>query len=354
MDGTLHQAEIALLSDMAGVMGLPAEEAAALLTQANELDFFIPEKEPERYLELRMVVLMMVSDGEIHPNEFKGCQELTRRLGLPLSVLEEVVSFYLEKQQEKQRHLGIYQNLYLVAAADGEIGEAEATVLKEIADSLGLVARDLEPIMSRAHELDFIIPEDEEERFYSLKNLIYMMVVDGEVDEREYAMCVRFAEQIGLTAGAVEEVLNEYEALRKERQAEQPEIDRYNLDVYLDVFNAFRRVPLSAREKVMALEHAVVARNFWQPIGEAPEHERAFYDLLWLACVRGMQLDRSLEERFHLLLGLAQTEGHFKALRAYLIEIEQQLGGSRIELPELSLETVQHDLAKFFAQQARF
>ena len=182
VDGQWHEKERALLNEAANSMGLTQADIQPIMSQAAELDFIIPETEGERYLELRMVILMMVHDGKLDPREYEGARNLAKRMNIPPAYVDEVVAFYVEKEKERARHLGIFQNFYLIAMADGYVDADEEKLLLQVAENLGLGQRDVDEISDNHQNLDFVIPDSEDERYYSLKNLVYMMIIDGKVE----------------------------------------------------------------------------------------------------------------------------------------------------------------------------
>lgn len=349
-DGVIHENELALLAELAGSMGIDHEKAEKLMDHGAQLAFIIPDSEQERLMEMRMVVLMMVADGKIHDREYKGCLALAAQMGIEKAYLDEVIEVYKKQHQEQIRHLAIFQNLYLMAAIDEVIDPAEAEFLQEVAFKLGLGQQDIDYILENPEKLELVLPEEEEERYYSLKNLVYMMIIDGIIDEREYALCLTFAEQIGLKDTDIEAILDEYEQLRKQREAEQSEVDNYNIDVYLDAYNAFSAIPVPVKEKVMAIEDAFMDTNY--KMGPSDKENRAFYDFLWLMYVRGVGINRKAIQMIPIHLDFVRNKGNFKGLLDYLIENEQEYGATQIPLAEMDFETVKKEVSEFFARMA--
>jgi uncharacterized tellurite resistance protein B-like protein len=348
-DGKVHDREKQLLNEAAASMGLSQADINPLLQKAGELDFVIPDSEGERYLELRMVVLMMVHDGKLDQKEYQGCLDFANRMGIDQKYLDEVVEFYQTKEQERIRHLGMFQNLYIVAAADGAIGQQEEQLLYQVAENLGLGKRDVESVALRYPDLDFVIPENEEEAYFSLKNLVFMMVVDGKVKEREFSLCLRFAEEIGMDRDAVEKILDEYEETRQIREARPDDIQAYNVDIYLDAYNALKKIPLPEANLAEAMEEAVLEGNFRAPIGENGKDERAFYDWLWLMHVRGSAISQDLQVVLPLYLDMVKHGSNFKPLLDYMLRTERERAATMLRLPDLDLEDVQQELEKAFA-----
>ena len=99
LDGILHPEERNMLMEIAEGMGLPEAQTSRLLNQGSRLEFVIPPTEGERFIELRMVVLMMLTDGRMDEREYEGCKQLAELMGIEQPYLDEVVAFYQEKQQ---------------------------------------------------------------------------------------------------------------------------------------------------------------------------------------------------------------------------------------------------------------
>lgn len=347
-DGDLDKEELFFLEELADSMGLAEKDIQPLLANGPNLEFVIPDAEQDRYMELRMVVLMMLADGKMRVSEYQACKRLAEKMGIEEAYLKEVIDVYQDKRQEQLRHLGIFQNLYLIAAADGVIEEVEQHFLLEVAHKLGLTQWDIDSVIKKYPDIDFVIPEDPDEGWYSLKNLVYMMVVDGTIETTEYGLCVEFARRIGEDAQAVEKILAEYEDLQREREEQQSEIERQNIDTYLDIYNGLKNLPLSTAELFDALVHVIHSGKVDLEVGNEKE-TRTFYEFLWLACVRLPNLYRETEHTLPIYLDLARIGNNFQPLLDYVLQIEQQHGGSLIEITEMKMEKIQEDLKSALA-----
>lgn len=340
-DGELAEAEKAWLQQVGEGMGLEPTLIAELLAQADELDFSIPLTEADCMIELRMVVAMIYTDGNPSPAEYKACQKLAKRMNIDQRYLDEVIEFYAEKQVEHQRHLDMFQNLFLVAVANGQIEEGEQRFLLEVAHNLGLSQKDIDYFFDHYDELDFVIPEDPAERLFSLKNLVYMMIVDGEIDEAEYAHCLAFAERIGCGTQEIDQIIIEYQQLQQERLNSQREIERANLDIHLDVYQAFSQIELP-HQQVATHMQTIIRTGQCIPLPDAtPEVSLAFFHFLWLMYVRCVLIAPESVMLLQAYVELAERQGNFKHLRDFLMQNEQTFGGSPIELPHLSLRDIQ-------------
>ncbi|AYA37150.1 TerB family tellurite resistance protein [Hymenobacter oligotrophus] len=100
----------------------------------------------------------------------------------------------LDTQQKK---LAFFQNLVLVAAADGRLDKGEGDFLVQIGNRLGLKPDDVKPIADNLGVLSFIVASEGLQRTLELQTLVQMMLQDGEIDPREYGLCLEYAHRIG-------------------------------------------------------------------------------------------------------------------------------------------------------------
>ena len=108
-----------------------------------------------------------------------------------------------------QKKLSFFQNLILVAAADGHLDEQESRFILEMGNRLGLTAEQTQPIADRLDVLSFIVPEDGLQRTLELQTLVQMMLQDGQIDPREYSLCQEYAHRIGYGKEILDDMINQ-------------------------------------------------------------------------------------------------------------------------------------------------
>ncbi len=109
------------------------------------------------------------------------------------------------KKQIKTEH---FANLVAVAYSDGILTEDELQLLKEKALEYGLDEAAVNSIMENADKLEFIIPMNKEDREEQLSDAIYMMMIDGEINEKEYELCLRLAEKLDLNKKYLDHIID--------------------------------------------------------------------------------------------------------------------------------------------------
>ena len=109
-----------------------------------------------------------------------------------------------------QKRLCFFQNLLLIATADGEFDAQEGRFLVAVGDQLGLAPADVAPLIEQLPSLTFIIPETGIERTFELQTLVLLMMEDGHIDKREYALCLEYATRIGYGRGLLDDLVQTF------------------------------------------------------------------------------------------------------------------------------------------------
>jgi uncharacterized tellurite resistance protein B-like protein len=111
-----------------------------------------------------------------------------------------------------QKKLNFFQNLILIAAADNVLETGESDLLLFIGEQLGLTAEDVMPIADNLAVLSFVIPEEGLQKTLELQTLVQMMMQDGAIHDREYALCLEYANRIGYGKSVLDDMINKFSA----------------------------------------------------------------------------------------------------------------------------------------------
>jgi uncharacterized tellurite resistance protein B-like protein len=123
---------------------------------------------------------------------------------LNIRSLEEVLN-------TPQKKLSFYQNLVLVAAADKVLEEGESELLLSIGNKLGLSADEVMPMADNLGVLTFIIPENGLQKTLELQTLVQMMTQDGTIHDKEYALCLEYANRVGLGKAILDDMVKQFQ-----------------------------------------------------------------------------------------------------------------------------------------------
>ncbi len=102
----------------------------------------------------------------------------------------------LYNDQEKQR-LGQLKNLVMLASADERFTDSEMAVLLAVASRENITPEDFNQVMENPDSINIVLPEDEDTKLAYLRDMVAMMMIDGELDEQEMAICKLYAMALG-------------------------------------------------------------------------------------------------------------------------------------------------------------
>lgn len=111
-----------------------------------------------------------------------------------------------------QKKLAFYQNLVLIAAADRVLEKDESDLLLSIGNRLGLTSDQVMPMADNLGVLTFVIPEDGLQKTLELQTLVQMMTQDGEIHDKEYALCLEYANRVGLGKAVLDDMIKQFTA----------------------------------------------------------------------------------------------------------------------------------------------
>ncbi len=100
--------------------------------------------------------------------------------------------------KKKKRAKGHLSNLMAVAASDGSFDGLEVDYLLSMAQRYNISEEEVKRIQDNPNAFEYEPPINDRERFDHLHHLVCMMLIDGEVHEKEREICKRFAATLGL------------------------------------------------------------------------------------------------------------------------------------------------------------
>jgi uncharacterized tellurite resistance protein B-like protein len=120
-----------------------------------------------------------------------------------------------ESTMEKKSAL---RNAVAVMLADGKIEDNELAMLGLICKRLGLQPDVLKEIMENPQAVDFVVPQSNQEKAAQLVDVIFMMMIDGDIDQKEFDLCRGVAVSFGLDPAIVGKVILDIAAAIKNNQ----------------------------------------------------------------------------------------------------------------------------------------
>ena len=109
----------------------------------------------------------------------------------------------INKPQDQQR-LGQLKNLVMLAAADGRLTDSEMAVLLAVASRENITPEEFDKVIDDPDSVTITLPEDEDTKLAYLRDMVAMMMVDGELDEQELAICKLYAMALGYRGSIID------------------------------------------------------------------------------------------------------------------------------------------------------
>lgn len=117
---------------------------------------------------------------------------------------KDIISLFKLGKATAKSHM---RNLIEIAAADGNLAVEEQRLLEYAAQRNNISAVQLKDIQAGASKIRFEVPDNEEEKFFQLYDLVQMMSVDKNIHGEELRLCEIFAIKFGYRKEIVREMI---------------------------------------------------------------------------------------------------------------------------------------------------
>jgi uncharacterized tellurite resistance protein B-like protein len=108
------------------------------------------------------------------------------------------------KNSKDVQRLGQLKNLVMLASADEKVTDSEMAVLLAVASRENLTPEEFNKVIDDPDSVNITLPEDEETKLAYLRDMVAMMMIDGELDEAEMAICKLYAMALGYRGSIVD------------------------------------------------------------------------------------------------------------------------------------------------------
>ena len=109
-----------------------------------------------------------------------------------------------ENNAQEQQRLGQLKNLVMLAAADGHLTDSELAVLLDVASRENITPDEFNKVIDDPDSVNINLPEDEDTKLAYLRDMVAMMMIDGELEEQELAICKIYALALGYRSSIVD------------------------------------------------------------------------------------------------------------------------------------------------------
>lgn len=111
--------------------------------------------------------------------------------------------------RDKKKRLSHIKNLLALACTDGRLTEDEVNLIFRMGINAGLTPEELNRILERPDSVRFYPPESYKERIEQLYEMVMVMMVDGEISEREVAFCKMVAMELGFSHEIIDQMVRD-------------------------------------------------------------------------------------------------------------------------------------------------
>lgn len=105
------------------------------------------------------------------------------------------------------KKLGQVKNLIMLALADGKASESELALIAAIASREELTQDELDNLIDNPDSVRIELPDEDSEKLRYLEDMVSLMMIDGDLDDNELAMCKIYAITLGYESTIVEKMI---------------------------------------------------------------------------------------------------------------------------------------------------
>jgi uncharacterized tellurite resistance protein B-like protein len=105
------------------------------------------------------------------------------------------------------KRLGQVKNLIMLALADGKATESELALIASIASREELTQEQLDHLIDHPDTVHIELPENDEQKLQYIQDMVALMMIDGDLDDNELAMCKIYAIMLGYESSIVEKMV---------------------------------------------------------------------------------------------------------------------------------------------------
>lgn len=113
-----------------------------------------------------------------------------------------------KKEEAGSSDKNYLKQLIKVAMSDGNIDDKENVFINKIASKFDLSDADIKEIKHNLPDIKFREPQNAKLRFQMVFDLVWIMLIDGNIDVNEVHICSRVAMKMGYEPQIVEDLVN--------------------------------------------------------------------------------------------------------------------------------------------------
>ncbi len=123
------------------------------------------------------------------------------------------------KSKEERAKLAHLKHLVILAMADGVLEKSELVAIAAVCAREGISESDFKRCIEDPDSIDFAMPEDEPTKIKYIKDMVLLMMSDGDIDKKEILWCKIVAEKLGYDHRITEAmIINIIEEIKAENE----------------------------------------------------------------------------------------------------------------------------------------
>lgn len=108
---------------------------------------------------------------------------------------------------DKKKRMSHALNLMSLAKSDGNFADIEINLVNRICQEYGITLDEYKRILERPESIKFHPPDSTNERLLQLFELVQVMLIDGEIDDKELEFCKSVAIKLGFNAKIIDDII---------------------------------------------------------------------------------------------------------------------------------------------------
>jgi len=111
-----------------------------------------------------------------------------------------------QSKSEKER-LSHIKNLIALTLADGKVDPTEVAVITAVASRENISPDKVKELMQHPDRASFVIPDSNDKKLEYLQDMVLLMMSDGDIDDKELALCKIVAIKFGYRHEVIDAML---------------------------------------------------------------------------------------------------------------------------------------------------
>ncbi len=117
--------------------------------------------------------------------------------------------FDLFRSREDREKLSHLRNLIVLAMADGKVEKAELAAIAAMCSREGLTEKDFNKCIDDPKSIDFVVPSDDYVKLQHLRDMVLLMMCDGNINDEEMKVCKAAADALGFKTEIIDALIKD-------------------------------------------------------------------------------------------------------------------------------------------------